>query len=172
MLLDQYGAADVVVPTVYLERRWPGGPVVAHFVATHGPDGEEIARFTLSVASDEALDKLLDDGVRQIDDAYAQALRDGRLHTDSSLAIEAPPALDLAPAVETGAGEGGASLVVQVDTIDAAALSQAQSRLLRSARRADVDRQPGDRRHVELAGQLFGRFGDAALPARPARLAA
>jgi hypothetical protein len=127
MLLDQYGAADVIVPTVYLERRWPGGPVVGRFFAYHGPDGEELARFTLSVRSDDALDKLLDEGVRRIDEAYAQALRDGRLHTDKSLAIEAPPPLELAPVVDSGASEGTASLVVQVDTVEASALSQAES---------------------------------------------
>jgi hypothetical protein len=125
MLLDQYGAADVVVPTVYLERRWPGGPVVAHFVATHGPDGEEITRFALSAAGEDALDRVLDDGIRQIDEAYAQALRDGRLRPDTSLAIEPPPTLDLAPVVEESIE--GASLVVQVDTLDAAALAQAEA---------------------------------------------
>jgi hypothetical protein len=127
MLLDQYGAADVIVPTVHLERRWPGGPVVGRFVASHGPDGEEITRFTLSAVGEDAVDKLLDDGVRQIDDAYAQALRDGRLHTDSSLAIETPPTLDLAPVLADVALDAGASLVVQVDTPDGAALSQAES---------------------------------------------
>jgi hypothetical protein len=127
MLLDQYGAADVIIPTVYLERRWPGGPVVGRFFAYHGPDGEELARFTLSVRSDDALDKLLDEGVRRIDEAYAQALRDGQLHTDRSLAIEAPPPLELAPVVDSGAGEGTASLVVQVDTVEASALSQAEA---------------------------------------------
>ncbi|HWL46841.1 MAG TPA: heavy-metal-associated domain-containing protein, partial [Sphingomonadaceae bacterium] len=33
MLLDQYGAADVLVPEVTLHRRWPGGPALATFVA-------------------------------------------------------------------------------------------------------------------------------------------
>ena len=125
MLLDQYGAADVVVPTVYLERRWPGGPVIAHFVAIHGPDGEVISQFALSASGDDALDSVLDNGVRQIDEAYAQALRIGQLHTDSSLAIEAPPPVDLAPVVDEGIE--AASVVVQVDTLDAAALAQAES---------------------------------------------
>jgi hypothetical protein len=126
MLLDQYGAADVIVPTVHLERRWPGGPVVGRFVATHGPDGEEITRFTLSVKRDDALDQLLDDGVRRIDEAYAQALREGRLKPDESLAIEAPTPVDLAPIVEGGGGEGTASMVVQVETMDPSAVAQAE----------------------------------------------
>jgi len=125
MLLDQYGAADVVVPTVYLERRWPGGPVVAHFVAIHGPDGEVISRFALSATGEDALDRVLDDGVRQIDEAYAQALRLGQLHTDSTLAIETPVMPELAPAVEEA--EAAAAMVVQVDTPDAGALAQAES---------------------------------------------
>jgi hypothetical protein len=32
MLLDQYGAADIVVPEVTLFRQWPGGPVLGRFV--------------------------------------------------------------------------------------------------------------------------------------------
>ena len=78
MLLDQYAASDVVVPTVTLQRRWPGGPVAAHFVAVHGPDGEVVAEFDLAAPSSDALPRMLDEGVRRLDLAYSQALRTGK----------------------------------------------------------------------------------------------
>ena len=48
MLLDQYGAADIVVPELILFRQWPGGPVIGRFVARHGPDATVIDQFTLT----------------------------------------------------------------------------------------------------------------------------
>src|SRR3546814_56272 len=38
LLLDQYGAADVIIPIARLERQWPGGPVIGRFAARYGPD--------------------------------------------------------------------------------------------------------------------------------------
>ena len=126
-LLDQYGAADVIVPTVRIERRWPGGPVVAQFTAIHGPDGEMLASFTLTAADSAGLARMLDDGVQRIDAAYAEALRDGRLRTDTSLTVEPAAVPDLPEEASqdtdaTVALPGAAStMVVQVDTPDDAA---------------------------------------------------
>lgn len=136
-LLDRYGASDVVVPTVQIIRRYPGGPVLAHFAALHGPDGAAIARFTLTAPDSDGLPHMLDEGVRRIDDAYAAALRSGRLGADPgltiepvaipSLAEEAPvitsdaPATTLAPAPST--------ILLQVDTPDDPALLQVQASL-------------------------------------------
>jgi hypothetical protein len=134
-LLDQYGASDVVVPTVQIVRQYPGGPVLAHFAALHGPDGEVVARFDLTAPDSDHLPRMLDEGVRRIDDAYAQALRDGRLRTDASLTPPPPVVPDLpeeAP-VETDTGiavPGAAStFLVQVDTPDDPALVQVQASL-------------------------------------------
>ena len=137
MLLDQYGAADVVVPEVRLTRAWPGGPVTARFLARHGPDSEVIDSFTLHADNSAGLAALMEEGVRRIDDAYTAALRDGRLHPDRSLNVEqaAPVAAeDLVASddvpVETGpAAEGGTAYTVQVDTPDAASLSAAEQAL-------------------------------------------
>ena len=87
-LLDSYGAADVVVPMVYLQYSYPGGPIVGRFVAYHGPDRNKIAEFSLRVRDADSIDALLDAGVRRIDAAYAAALDDGRLRPDPSLNFE------------------------------------------------------------------------------------
>ena len=134
-LLDQYGASDVVVPVVHIVRQYPGGPVLAHFAALHGPDGEAIARFDLTARDGEQLARMLDEGVRRIDDAYAQALRDGRLRTDASLEAEPVPipALPEEATVETDSAAAlpgaGSTFLVQMDTPDDPALVQAQASL-------------------------------------------
>ena len=137
MLLDQYGASDVVVPEVFLERRYPGGPIAARFVARHGPDAEMLGSFELVTASTDGLDKMLDEGVRRIDQLYVAALGDGRLRPDPSLTIETPdaPTPDLIPAdaedpLASIVDEAtSTSLSIQLDTADVAALDQAQAAL-------------------------------------------
>ena len=47
-LLDLYGASDVLVAQVQLQRLYPGGPALARFVAMHGPDREIVGGFTLT----------------------------------------------------------------------------------------------------------------------------
>ena len=69
LILDQYGAADVLVPQVRLERRYPGGPVFGFFSARHGPDGRMVGGFTLRAASSDALPAMMDEGVQRIDQA-------------------------------------------------------------------------------------------------------
>ena len=90
MLLDQYGTADVLVPQVRIERSYPGGPVTATFVARHGPGGDVIQSFTLRIATSDKIPAMLDDGVRRIDQIYADSLAMGILRPDPSL-VETPP---------------------------------------------------------------------------------
>ena len=135
MLLDQYGAADILVAEVTLHRRWPGGPAVAEFVARHGPDDRVVARFSLRAPNSEALPRLMEEGVRRIDAAYTLALRSGQLVPDSSLVIEDTGDSDaLAQMVADSLAQdtalaGEASYAVQVDTPDAASLTMAEAAL-------------------------------------------
>ncbi|MFL6857506.1 MAG: heavy-metal-associated domain-containing protein, partial [Allosphingosinicella sp.] len=46
MLLQQYGASDIVVPEVRLKRLWPGGPAIGTFVARRGADDRILGAFT------------------------------------------------------------------------------------------------------------------------------
>lgn len=138
MLLDQYGAADVLIPEVFLRRAWPGGPVRGLFVARHGPDARLLGQVTLTAPNAEALDAMLDEGVRRIDAIYVEALGSRALAPDPSLTIEEavtptdesllPPGAEdaLAGVIER---PGAQSLAFQVATPDAAALDAAQAAL-------------------------------------------
>lgn len=90
-VLDQYAASDILVPVVSLSRQWPGGPVIGAFEARHGADNQLIARFTLRVESEDGLTALLDAGVKRLDTIYQEALRNGALSGDPSLAYIPPP---------------------------------------------------------------------------------
>lgn len=135
MLLDHYGAADILIPQVTLVREWPGGPVIGRFAARYGPDNRLLATFALRAASGDALEAMLDEGVRRIDGLYAAALRDGRLRADPSLAIEeALPeeeqvTLDEVLSEVVDGTPAAKAVSVQVDTPDAAALSFAEATL-------------------------------------------
>nr|WP_301287197.1 heavy-metal-associated domain-containing protein [Sphingobium sp. OAS761] len=139
VLLDQYGAADVVIPIVRLDRAWPGGPVTATFTARYGPDDSLIGDFTLRASNDSGIAKMLDDGVRRIDELYIRALNDGRLRPDPSLIIEEPvdtAALEIENAAEAlpvettelpTVSSGGTSFSIQFDTPDVGSVTQGES---------------------------------------------
>ncbi len=93
-LLDQYGAADVLVAQVRLERSYPGGPVMGYFSARYGPDNKMLQNFTLKVPTSAGIPGLMDEGVKRIDEIYGMALANGQLRPDSSLIIEQPVAED------------------------------------------------------------------------------
>lgn len=84
-LLDQYGAADVVMPLARLEHQFPGGPISGTFTARHGPDNEVLATFTLDAASPEALPTMLAEAVQRMDTIFAGALAAGKLRPDPTL---------------------------------------------------------------------------------------
>ncbi len=127
-LLDQYGAADVIMPLVRLERSWPGGPITGRFAARYGPDNQFIGGFDLRAATSAQLPQMLAQGVARMDTLYAQALRGGILRPDPSLIVEEPldaVALDniadlaavLSALPSTGASAPAAgAITVQFDT--------------------------------------------------------
>lgn len=87
-ILDQYGAADVVIPIARLERSWPGGPVTGRFAARYGPENRLIGQFALRVDSPTGIPKMLDQAIVRINQLYTEALMDGRLRPDQSLIVE------------------------------------------------------------------------------------
>lgn len=93
MILDQYGAADVVVPEVHLKRTYPGGPAIGTFTARFGPDNRVLDRFTLRVENSGAIPRMLDEGVRRLDLAYTRALNAGVLVPDPALVVQEPAIL-------------------------------------------------------------------------------
>ena len=93
-ILDQFGAADVVIPIVRLTYMYPGGPVKARFTARYGPDNKYIGSFSLKVDRSEDIPNMLDQGIVKLDNMYASALARGILKTDKSLIVEDPFNLD------------------------------------------------------------------------------
>ncbi|MFC7497855.1 hypothetical protein ACFQRC_01315 [Enterovirga sp. GCM10030262] len=140
ILIDGYGAADVVIPEVHLKRLYPGGPAIGTFTARFGPDNLVLDRFTLRVENSAAIPRLMDEGVRRLDLAYTRALAAGLLRPDPSLIVEEPDiAAEIAEEIEaatdaitgpvaTGPVPVGAASAfsIQVDTPSAAAVSQAE----------------------------------------------
>ncbi|MET0372426.1 MAG: heavy-metal-associated domain-containing protein [Sphingobium sp.] len=128
VLLDQYGAADVVIPIARLERQYPGGPVTGRFTARYGPDNMLIGSFALRAASEAAIPAMLDQATRRLDELYIRALGDGRLRPDPSLVIEEPVdanvmeienASDLpVEAVDVPVTAGSSAFSIQFDTPD------------------------------------------------------
>jgi hypothetical protein len=90
-LLDMYGAQDILVAEVQLQRVYPGGPARGRFIARHGPDNEVLGAFTLSAPNSEAIPAMMAQGAQRIDAIFAQALADGRLSRDPSLNLPPPP---------------------------------------------------------------------------------
>ncbi len=144
-LLDAYGAADVLVPTVRIERSWPGGPITGYFAARYGPDNILLGTFTLTAPNPAGLRAMMTEGVKRSDALYVGALLDGRLRTDPSLVVEMPVPLAAIPgpsaprtaAPSTVIGDAAvavpglsvSSFAIQVDTPDADAVSRVESGL-------------------------------------------
>lgn len=143
MLLDQYGAADVITPEVHLRRLYPGGPAIGVFTARHGPDNRVIGQFTLRAETSAAIPRLLDEGVRGLDLLYSRALAAGQLVPDPSLIVPEPPLVEeIAEEIETRTEEtvtarplpppgttpvGAVTVVrIEVDTPDQAAIGRAE----------------------------------------------
>ncbi len=109
-ILDQFGAADVIIPIVRLEYEYPGGPVTGRFTARYGPDNRFIETFTLNAPSSEGIADMMDQAIGRIDTIYASALSRGVLKTDKSLIIDDPFDLDaLEAALEAELAAEGAT---------------------------------------------------------------
>ena len=78
-LLEMYGASDVLIAEVQLQRLYPGGPAQGRFIARHGPDDEIVGGFTLTAANSEAIPAMMAEGAQRIDQLFTQALAAGRL---------------------------------------------------------------------------------------------
>lgn len=138
-ILDQYGAADVLIPVARLQYSYPGGPVIGRFSARYGPDNRLIGSFTMRAPTPAAITDMMEKAVVETDRLYAEALAAGVLRADSSLVlervveekeIEALPTEDgdAAPAetddsVPTSAPQGAQTFSVQYSSPDVASVS-------------------------------------------------
>ena len=92
-LVDMYGASDILIAEVQLQRLYPGGPARGRFIARHGPDNEIVGGFTLTAPNSEAIPAMMAEGAQRIDKIFADALAAGRLTRDPSLNLPPPPVL-------------------------------------------------------------------------------
>lgn len=87
-ILDQFGAADVIIPIARIERQWPGGPVIGRFSARYGPDNKFLGAFTLRTTSSAGIPAMMDQAVVRMDQLFQSAFASGRLRADASLVLE------------------------------------------------------------------------------------
>ncbi len=92
VILDQYGAADVIMPIARIERSYPGGPVKGTFSARYGPDNILLGTFEMTAASAKDVPDMMAKAVVRIDEIYRNALAAGQLRPDTSLIFEDPNA--------------------------------------------------------------------------------
>jgi len=92
-LVDLYGAADILIAEVMVQRLYPGGPARARFIGRHGPDNEIIGGFSLTAPNSEAIPAMMAEGVRRMDELFMAARDAGRLTRDSTLDLPEPPPL-------------------------------------------------------------------------------
>jgi hypothetical protein len=104
-ILDLYGAANVLVAEVQLDRLYPGGPTKGRFIGKFGPDGRTLGSFELTAKDSADLPRMMSEGVQRMDDLFAQALAAGIVRGDPDLIIQPPPAeeeeVEAAPVVPT-----------------------------------------------------------------------
>jgi hypothetical protein len=90
-VLDLYGAANVLVAEVQLDRLYPGGPSKGLFIARFGPDGRTLGSFELTAKNSDDLPRMMSEGVDRIDQIFVQALAAGIVRGDPDLIIQPPP---------------------------------------------------------------------------------
>jgi hypothetical protein len=84
-ILDQFQAADVLVPVAQLDRQWPGGPVTGTFTARYGPDDIFIQSFTLKAENEDGIPEMFKQAIARFDTIYTGALERGLLTPDPTL---------------------------------------------------------------------------------------
>jgi hypothetical protein len=86
-ILDQFGAADMLIPIANLRYLYPGGPVEGRFVGRYGPDSRYLGEFTLRAQSPEQVPAMLERAVQRFDAMFTRALVEGKLRPDPTLAL-------------------------------------------------------------------------------------
>lgn len=95
-ILDQFEAADVLVPIARLDYSYPGGPIEGTFTARYGPSNNYLDGFTLTAENPDQLPAMLERAVQRFDAIFEKALADGKLSPDPTLNLGVP---DLDPAL-------------------------------------------------------------------------
>lgn len=124
VILDQFGAADVIYPIVRLERQYPGGPVIGKFAARYGPENRFLGSFTLRAQNPEGIPVMMAEGVRKMDELLQQAFVSGRLRAEASLLLEEIDEEDLEELEDEAATETEDPLADAVDALSGRAANE------------------------------------------------
>ncbi len=116
MILDEFGASDVIIPIARLEREYPGGPVKGTFSARYGPDNRFLGSFTLNAKNEAEVPKMLEQAIGQLDRIFTQALANGVLKPDPTLNMVSQ--IDQALIDQTVQKLGPAPVTMQAESVD------------------------------------------------------
>lgn len=128
-VLDQFSAADVLIPVARLEWQYPGGPVEGQFTARYGPDNRFLASFAMRANSSAQLPAMLEKAVERFDTIFVRALAEGTLRPDPTLALgnlEISPAI-LALLEQARQDEAAANAAAAADTVSVATPDSAEA---------------------------------------------
>ena len=131
-IIDLYGAADILVAEVSVQRLYPGGPAIARFVGRHGPDGEILGGFELKAKDSADIPRMMAEGVQRMDELFSRALAAGELVRDPTLiTVEPPPPVEdeLASVVQAPTQVPLQGIQIQILTRDDAGLGNAVAQL-------------------------------------------
>ncbi len=147
-IIDLYGAADILVAEVSLQRLYPGGPAYARFIGRHGPDGEMLGGFDLKARDSAEIPRMMAEGVQRMDELFTRALAAGELQRDPSLIVvePPPPVEDELAAVQPLTAPALSSIQLQILTRNDAGLANVMAALRATA-------------GVEAVGTVGGQSG-------------
>ena len=129
-VMDFYGAANVLVAEVDVHRLYPGGPAIARFTGSFGPDRQLLGSFTMTAKDSADMPRLMAEGVHRMDDMFAAALSDGIVRGDASLITQPPPpveeaSLDTPSAANATTTTGASTIQLVLASPNAGALGSA-----------------------------------------------
>jgi len=131
-VLDLYGAANILIAEVRVDRLYPGGPTKAHFVGRFGPDAQILGGFDLTARNSQDLPRMMSEGVQRMDELFIRAHAAGMIRGDPDLIIQPPPPLEEEQVEETELTAAIQPTVVQVLVIergDANAVAQSVAQI-------------------------------------------
>ena len=167
-LLDEFGAADVLMAVARLDYQYPGGPVEGWFTARYGPDNLSLGGFTMTAENPADLPRMLRDAVKRFDAIYTRALADGKLTPDPSLDFNAG---GIDPALQRLIDAGrAADAQDRADRADRAARAAREREARRSA--AEIDEPEPDTAPAVTVNSFTVQFASPDAGAIDATLAA
>ena len=117
-VLDLYGAANILIAEVRVDRLYPGGPAKARFVGRFGPDARVLGSFELTARNSQDLPRMMSEGVQRMDELFTRAHAAGIVRGDPDLIIQPPPPVEEEVVEETGTPVLIPPRVVQVLVIE------------------------------------------------------